>query len=381
MDFSWSADEVALYDAVLGFTRNRLGPMLRQRTDPKAFPRDAWRLCAAQGLLGMSVPTRHGGLGLGHLATARLMEAFGNGCPDTGLVFSAAAHLFAGAMAIADHGSDDLCGRVLPPLCSGDWVAANAITEAEAGSDVFALQTTATLQRDVVVLDGIKSYVTNGPVADVFVVYATQNPKHRHMGVVAMVVPADTPGIRRGAAFDKIGLDTSPICSVHFDGCEVPASNMLGAPGQGAAVFTASMMWERSCLFAAYLGVMERQLDDVVEHAKARRQFRKSIGKFQAVSHRIAQMKVRLESARMLLYRACWLRDRGEASAADVAMSKLAVSEAAVASSLDAIQVFGGIGCVRAAGVESALRDAVPARIFSGTSEIQLDLIARELGL
>ncbi|MEM6931556.1 MAG: acyl-CoA dehydrogenase family protein, partial [Myxococcota bacterium] len=333
------------------------------------------------GLLGLSVPTEHGGLGLDAVTTARCVEALGRGCPSTGLVFSAAAHLFAAVMPIVEHGSDGQKAELLPRLASGECIAANAITEAEAGSDVFALRSTARTEGDGVVIDGAKSYVTNGPVADLYVFYATSDPSHGFMGVSAFAIPRDTPGLVVGKRFAKAGLHDSPISSIYCESCRVPETARIGRKGQGAKVFTDSMLWERACLFAAYLGVMERQLDATVAYAQQRRQFKRPIGKHQAVAHRIADMKLRLEAARLLLYRACWARDSGQTAVMEVALAKLAISEGAVQSALDAIQVHGGIGYTAESGVAEALLDAIPSTIFSGTSEVQRNLVARELGL
>jgi alkylation response protein AidB-like acyl-CoA dehydrogenase len=200
------------------------------------------------------------------------------------------------------------------------------------------------------------------------------------MGVTAFMVERDTPGLVVGEHFDKIGLKTTPVSSVTFDDCYVPAANRVGAEGQGAGIFTGSMGWERACLFAQYVGLMDRQIEEVVGYVKQRKQFGKPLSKFQAVAHKVADMKLRVDAARLLLYRACWLKDQGIDATLEIAESKIAVSEGAVQSGLDAIQLFGGAG-VRAGGIEHMLRDAIPSTIFSGTSEIQRDLIARGVGL
>ena len=381
MDFGWTAKEQELHDSIVSFARARLNQGVIEREREHRFAREEWRLCGEFGLLGLSLPQEYGGLGLSALATARMIEAFGYGCEDAGLVFSAAAHLFACAMPIALHGREDARGRMLPRLANGTWIGANAITEAEAGSDAFALKTMAVRDGDVFVISGEKNYVTNGPVADVMVVYAITDPSHGYLGVSAFAVERATPGLSVGKPFSKMGLTTSPICSIYLDGCRVPAEHMLGDEGQGASVFADSMRWERACLFGSYIGSMDRQLARTIGYAKERRQFKKPIGKHQAIAHRIANMKLRLEAARLLLYRACWELDQGGDPTLAVSLAKLATSEAAIESSLDAIHIHGGAGVMTETGVERALRDAVPSTLFSGTSEIQRDLIARRLGL
>lgn len=378
MDFTWSETQREFAAATARFARERLA---RPSAAAKGFDRQRWRLCGDFGLLGLCAPATHGGLGLDALSTASAMEAFGRGCDDFGLVFSAAAHLFACVCPIVHHGAPELQGRYLRDLCRGDLVGANAISEPGAGSDVSSLATRAVRDGDAYVLDGVKTYVTNGPAADLYIVYATTAPEDGMFGTSAFAVGRDTPGLVASAPYDKHGLASAPLGSIQLEGCRVPASRCIGGEGMGRAVFATSMLWERSCLFAGYLGAMERQLERAVEHARARKQFGRPIASFQAVSHRIVDMKLRLESARLLVYRACWALDRGGDATLDVALAKLAVSEAAVQSALDSIRVHGGAGVLAEAGVGQALWEAVPSLIFSGTSDIQRELIARKLGM
>jgi L-prolyl-PCP dehydrogenase len=380
MDFGWSAAQRELHQATLAFARERLDEGLEQRLATGSLDREAWRRMAELGLMGLSVPVALGGQGLDALTTARCIEALGQGCSDMGLVFSAMAHLFACTMPLAEHASEPLRRELVPRLVSGELVGANAITEAEAGSDVFALRSRAVRSGDDYLLTGTKTYVTNGPIADVFLVYASTDPSKGHFGVSAFLVRRDTPGLTVGERFEVMGLSTSPIGSLYLEDCRVPVGARLGEEGDGAHIFKRSMEWERTCLFAAYLGVMERQLEACVGHSADRRQFQRPIGRNQAVSHRLADMKLRLESARWLLYRACWMKDQGEDAELAIALAKLAVSEAAVLSGLDAIRIFGGSGVTVDAGVERALRDAIPSTIFSGTSDMQRTVIAAALG-
>jgi len=382
MNFDWTPTQTELFRTITGFARARLeNEAASQRDKDAEFSRRAWDECGKFGLMGLSVAAEYGGMGLDTLTTAGAVEAFGLGCDDMGLVFSACAHLFACTMPIQAFGEERVRGRMLPRLARGEWIGANAITEQEAGSDAFALRTTARLDGDFYVLDGIKTYVTNAPVADVFVVYASTNLDYGVLGVSAFAVERGSSGLSVGEPFSKVGLATSPIASVYLDGCRVPRHHLLGAEGIGARVFASSMQWERACLFASYLGAMDRQLATVIDFAQRRKQSGKRIGQFQAISHKIVDMKLRLDAARLLLYRACWTCDQGADGALDVALAKIAVTEAAVQSGLDAIQIHGSVGIDRDAGIERALRDALPARLFSGTSEIQRNVAAKKLGL
>src|SRR5436305_3035003 len=379
MDFSWTEAQDEIYHRLLSLVQNKL-PMREMHSD-QWWTRAQWLLCGDLKLLGLSVPTSYGGCGYDALTTARVIEAFGLGCEDMGLVFSASADLFACAMPIVEYGDDAMKARVLPGLCSGRLIGANAITEDEAGSDVFALKTRAERHGDFYVLEGQKSYVSNAPVADLFVVYAVTNPAHGYLGISTFLVEKDTPGLTIGQPFRKLGLTSTPASRISFDACRIPASNRLGNEGQGSHIFKRSMQWERACLFAAYLGQMERLLERTLTHAQKRRQFGKPLAKHQAIAHRLADMKARLEAARLLLYRACWRFDHGQDAVLDISLSKLAVSEAAVLGGLDAIHIYGATGINCEYGIEQMLRDALPSTVFSGTSEMLRDMIASELGL
>jgi L-prolyl-[peptidyl-carrier protein] dehydrogenase len=346
-----------------------------------AFDRAEWADAAGLGVTGLCLPVEHGGSGLGALDTALCLEAFAEGGADTGLAFAVGAHLLACAVPIRDFAVDPVRAELLDGLAKGSLIAANAMTEDEAGSDVAALSTTLVRDGDDYVLDGVKSFVSNAPDADVFVVYATSDSQAGFLGQTALAVPRNLPGITVSEPFAKMGLDACPAGRVEFTGCRVPTGYRLGGEGQGSAIFQHSMAWERSCLLAIYLGQMRLQLHSCIAHAKQRRQFGRPVGAFQAVSHRIATMTQRLEAARLLLYRACWLLDQDRSDPAVTAIAKLAVSEATIANSLDAIQIFGGSGYLGGAGAEKQLRDSVPSVIFSGTSDIQREIIVNRAGL
>lgn len=377
MDFSWTPRQRAAQDAVLEAVREAFDDA--PATD--YFTGKQWRTLGELGLLGLCVPAEYGGQGLGALETAGMVEAFGRACTNTGLVFAASAHLFACVVPIVAFGSEEVKRRLLPRLCSGEFVAGNAMTEDGAGSDVSRLAVTAERTDGGWLLSGEKSFVSNGPAADVYVTYATTDPAAGHLGVTGFVVDRTAPGVTAGEPFEKLGLLACPAGTVTFDRVFVPDAQVLGGEGMGGAIFQHSMGWERACLFAGYLGLMDRLLERSVDHARTRRQFGHRIGEFQAVANRVVEMKLRLDSARLLLHRACWQMDQGTDSVLAVALSKLAVSEGALASAVDAVQIFGGRGYQREHGIEAYLRDTVPSTIFSGTSDIQRLLIAKELGL
>jgi L-prolyl-PCP dehydrogenase len=367
--------------AILEFARERLSPGAREREASSTFDRKLWNEAAAFGLAGLPIPEEWGGSGLDALDTMLAVEALGLGCEDGGLVFSLCAHMFASAVPIWRSRSREHHERYLRDLASGAILCANATTEAEAGSDIYAMKATARRVGDGYVLSGTKIFCTNAPVADLLLVYAATAPGRKMFGISAFLVPKGTPGLRVVAEHHKTGLCSSPWVTVYLEDCEVPVSARLGPEGSGGALFAESMIWERACLFAYYVGAMQRTLDRCVEHVRTRVQFGHKLGQFQSVSNRLVDMKLRLEVGRLLLYRAGELHRAGKRCDDAVAMCKLWISEAAVQSGLDAVQVFGGTGAITDTGIDALLRDAVPARIFSGTSEMQRAIIARSMGL
>ncbi|WP_405868085.1 acyl-CoA/acyl-ACP dehydrogenase [Streptomyces sp. NBC_01515] len=377
MDFSLSAEQQERYDRIRTAAPEISSP------GSAAIRRhgETWKEMAALGLLGAAVPEEHGGGGFGALDTALLYEGASDGGADTGLLFAAAAHLFACVRPVLEFASPQTRKALLPALCSGELTAGNAMTEPDAGSDISRLATTATRVDGGYLLDGVKSFVSNGPVAGLYVTYATTNPDGGYFASTAFAVDRDSLGLVAGEPMRKSGLVACQTGEVRFDRCFVPDDRVLGSPGQGQVVFRTSMLWERSCLFAIYLGQQERLIRRCVQHARERRQFGKRLADFQPVADRLADMRLRLESGRLLLYRACTEIDAGQDPSLWVALAKLAVSEAAVATSLDASRIFGGRAFLTEHGIEEQVRDAAPATTFSGTSDIQRQLIAREMGL
>ncbi len=381
MDFDWTPEQDALYERIHRFALEQLGSHSSNGASDPSVLRDQWRRCGAAGLLGLCVSPASGGLGLDCLTTARVLEAVGRGCRDAGLCFSIGAHLLACAVPLDLFGTPQQKAEYLPGLCSGASVGANAATERGAGSDVFALEMSARRTDDGYVLNGEKTFVTNAPIADLFVVYAVTCRRFGVFGMSAFLVPRSAPGVVVGPAFQTGGMTTALASCVGLAECRVAESQRLGPEGAGSTIFHASMSWERCCLFALWLGTMERQLEEVVQHARTRQQFGHPIGVNQAISHRVADMKLRLESARLLVYRACWELAQGRPADVAASLAKLAVSEAFIQSSLDAVQVFGGAGLSRDSGIERYVRDALPSTIYSGTSEMQRDIVARAIGL
>lgn len=370
-----------LCDRVRELARRRLP---RRRTDARGRDldvRNAFRVLGEFGLLGLAIAEEHGGVGAGVQAAVRAMEALGHAGIDGGLAFSLGAHVWAVQMPLLEHGTDAQRRDYLRPLCAGSAIGAIALSEPEAGSDLFAMRTRAEDRGDHYVLDGRKAWCTNAPIADLVIVLAATGGTGAFRRCSAFVVEAGTPGLSIERTTEKLGLEGSPMADVVLDGCAVPRTALLGRWGRGGEVFHDALTWERGALAAPFVGAMQRQLDDCVSYAGERRQFGESIGKNQAISHRLAEMRLRLETARLLLHRFAEVAARGEDASLESALVKVHVSESYVQSSLDAIQLHGANGYAAELGVADDLRDALGLRIASGTNEMQRNAIARHLGL
>jgi len=382
MDFSYTDEQKLLREEIIRFAQQELNEGVAKRDREQIFPHELWLKCGEMKLPGLPAPEEYGGGGLDPLSTAIALEAFGYGCHDGGLAFSIAAHLLACVIPIWKFGSEEQKRKYLPGLCDGKIIAVNAMSEPDSGSDAFAMRTRAVPDSDGFRLNGTKTFSSNGPVADLAVTFAMTDPeKGYHGGVTTFLVEKGTPGFRSSKKWDKMGLRTSPIGELVYEDVYVPASQVLGKAGAGSTQFTHSMDWERACLVAIHVGAMERLLEKSVAHARTRKQFGQTIGKFQAVSHRIAEMKVNLEAARLLTYKAAAELERSKKVSLDAAIAKLFGSEALLKTALDTVQIFGGYGFMTEYEVERALRDAVAGTIYSGTSEMQKNIIARWLGL
>ena len=381
MHFSWSEDQLALERSIIEFAGEALSDDVIADDRAGIFSRRRWERCAEFGILGLALPEEYGGSGQDVLTTMLAMEALGYSCRDNGLLFALNAQMWAVQAPIHRFASPEQRARYLPPLVRGEIIGAHAITEPESGSDAFALSASAVRRGDCYVLNGTKTFVSNAPVADLFLVFASTHRARGFMGITAFLIDKGHPGLSVGKPIEKMGLRTAPYSEVILDDCEVPVAARLGNEGNGGTIFKHSMGWERSCILASHVGAMKRQLETCIDYAKTRQQFGHAIGKFQSVSSMIVDMKLRLETSRLLLYHAGWLRAQGQEAVQEVALAKLYLSECFVQSSLDAIQIHGGYGYSTEFGIERDLRDAIGGRIYSGTSEIQRDIIARSLGL
>ena len=381
MDFSWTDEQSQLRKEVIRFAKQELNDDLIQRDRDEQFSRELWQKCADFGIQGIPVPQEFGGGGGDTLTTVCALEALGYGCRDNGLLFSINAHMWTTEIPLMAFGTEEQKRRYLPKLINGEWIGLHAMTEPGSGSDAYSLRTRAERKGNCYVLNGTKTFITNTQHADLFVIFATVDPELGANGVSAFLVERGTPGLVVGKKLHKMGLRTSPMSELALVDCEIPAANLLGKEGSGQAIFTTSMEWERTCILASHLGMMQRLLETSVNYARERRQFGQPIGKFSAIANKIADMEVRLETGRLVLYKAAWLKSQGKHPLRESSIAKLHVAESCVQSCLDAIQIHGGYGYMTEYEIERDLRDAISSRIYSGTSEIQKVIISGLHGL
>jgi alkylation response protein AidB-like acyl-CoA dehydrogenase len=384
MNFFWTKEQLEYRDKVIQFAQEHLeNNNVENRDHECSFSMEDWKKCADFGIQGLAAPSEYGGSKdqIELLSATLAMEAFGYGSKDNGLPLALNAQMWTVQHPIYEFGTDFQKEKFLKPLATGEAIASHCLTEVNSGSDVFNMETTAKKVDGGYILQGSKRYITLGPIVDFALVFAVTNPKVGKWGISGFIVENGTPGFKRGPNRPKMGLRTVPFGDLSFDDCFVPEENRLGKEGAGLAIAIASLENDRCFIMAGQLGAMERQLDESIAFVKNRKQFGKPVGDFQSVSNRIANMKLRLETSRLLLYKLAWLKSQGKSALMEAAMLKLQLSESFVASSLDAIRNHGGHGYVTENEVERNLRDAIGGVIYAGTSDIQRNIISNLLGL
>jgi hypothetical protein len=381
LDFELTEEQRLLCATIADFARAELNEDVLARDRSGTFSRDAWQKCAEIGLLGLPVASDYGGQGADFLTTMLALETLGHACTDNGLIFSLNAQMWACQTPIEYFGREEQKQRYLPQLCDGSLIAAHGMSEPDSGSDAFAMRTTAVEQDGSYVLNGTKTFASNAPESNLFLVFATTDPAGRFATLCAFLIERGTSGLTVGQPISKMGLRTSPMSELFLENCEVGSEQMLGAPGAGMAIFNHSMLYERSCILASTVGTMRRQLERSLEYARQRKQFGQPIGSFQAISRMLVDMRLRLDTGRLLLYHLGWLLDQQKPATLESALTKLYLSESFVQSSLEALQIHGGYGFMSEYELERDVRDAIGSRLYSGTSEIQYNIVARSMGL
>ena len=377
LNFALGGDIENLRDSVRRFARERVAPIAAETDRSNQFPMHLWKEMGDLGVLGITAGEEHGGLGLGYLAHCVVMEELSRASASVALSYGAHSNLCVNQ--IQRNGTAEQKQRYLPGLISGGHVGALAMSEPEAGSDVVSMKLRAERRDDRYVLNGRKMWITNGPDANVVIVYGKTDPQAGAKGITAFLIDGDSAGLTRSPKLDKLGMRGSNTCELVFDNCEVPFENVLGAEGGGAAILMSGLDYERVVLAAGPLGIMAACLDAVVPYVHQRKQFGRAIGEFQLMQAKLADMYVTRSAARAYVHAVASACDRGETTRKDAAGCILYAAENATRMALDAIQSLGGNGYTNDYPVARLLRDAKLYEIGAGTSEIRRILIGREL--
>lgn len=369
MDFSFSGEQKEYRQEVMDFAREHLNA----EEHLESFSAEQWKKISDFGILGITTEERYGGLGEDYETAALVFESLGYACKNNGMIFVINNHIWVSQNIIGIYGSPELKQKYLPNMVTGEKIGAIAITEAESGSDALSMGTSAVPDGDHYVLNGRKMFISNGPIADVFVVFAVTGTQPKK--ITAFVVERDFPGVSTGEDIEKMGLNACPTCELILNNVRIPAENVLGKLNGGAQVMTGAIEWERCFEFAPHVGAMQRIMEECIEQAKGRKQFAKPIDQYQGISHKIADMKAKIELAKLMLYKIAWLKDKKRMAYLETSVFKLFVSESYIQTCRDAMQIFGAYGYTKEYGIERELRDALACSIYSGTNEMQRNTI------
>ena len=377
LDYDLGEDINMLRDSVNQFAQQEIAPLAEKIDKDNDFPKSLWRLLGGMGLLGITVAEEYGGSNMGYLAHAVAMEEISCASASVGLSYGAHSNLCVNQ--IYKNGSDIQKQKYLPKLCSGEHIGALAMSEANAGSDVVSMSLKAERTSYGYVLNGNKMWITNGPDAETFVVYAKTNPEAKSRGISAFIIERNFDGFSQAQKLDKLGMRGSNTCELVFNNCEVPEENILGKVDQGVKVLMSGLDYERTVLAAGPVGLMQACLNTVLPYVHERKQFGQSIGEFQLIQGKLADMYTKLTSSRALLYAVAKACDNKKESRKDAAAAILFAAENATQVALDGIQMLGGNGYTNDYPMGRFLRDAKLYEIGAGTSEIRRMLIGREL--
>ena len=380
MDFAFNEEQLLLKEQVVRFAKKEIVPRVREHDLNARFDFESWKKMGEFGILGLHLPEEFGGSGADVVTATLVGEALGEAGVDGGLTLSYGAHTYLCADTIFAHGSDEQKKKFVPRLASGEWIGCMGLTEPGAGSDAAALKSRAVRGDGGWILNGTKMFITNGAIADVAVIYARTDPKSKHAGVSAFIVEKGTPGFSVGRKLQKMGVRTSPTTELIFEDCFLPEDNLLGYEGAGFLMALQTVEWDRCALMAPFVGGGQFLIDRCCRYAKEREQFGRPIAEFQAIKHKIADIKIFLEAARSLIYRVAWYKDQGRGlNHLEAAAAKLFVGDWSLQPVNDAMILHGGYGYCHEYDIERVFRDGRLAPIGGGTSDIQKTIIAKML--
>lgn len=376
-DMQLSNDLNMLRDMVSEFAQKEISPIAQNMDENNVFPRHLWPKLGELGLHGVTVPEQHGGCGMGYLAHVLAMEEISRASASVGLSYGAHSNLCINQL--SRFGSEEQLSRYLPSLLSGEYLGALAMSESGSGSDVVSMSATAVDEGDHFLLNGTKMWITNGPTADVLIVYAKTSPDKGSRGISAFIITPDLPGFETAQKLDKLGMRGSDTCELVFKNCCVPKDRLMGKLNSGVEILMSGLNYERVILAAGPLGIMQACLDLVLPYIHERKQFGKAIGEFQLIQAKVADMYVALNTSRSFVYAVARACDAGTVNNKDAAAAILYASENATQVALQAIQTLGGNGYINEYSAGRLLRDAKLYEIGAGTSEIRRLIVGREL--
>jgi butyryl-CoA dehydrogenase len=377
MNFQLTEEQEMLRKMVQDFAKKEVEPTAAERDEEERFDREIFNKMAELGLTGIPWPEEYGGIGADYVSYVIAVEELSRVCASTGVTLS--AHLSLASWPIYKYGSEEQKKNFLYRLATGEALGAYALSEPGAGSDVASMRTTAKLDGDHYVLNGSKVWITNGGVADIYVVFAKTDVDARHKGISAFIVEKETEGFTFGKKEKKLGIRSSPTTELIFENCRVPKENLLGSEGEGFKIAMTTLDGGRNGIAAQAVGIAQGALDAATNYAKEREQFGKPIAHNQGISFKLADMATEIEAARLLTYQAAWLESVGLSYGKASAMSKLFAGDTAMRVTVEAVQIFGGYGYTKDYPVERYMRDAKITQIYEGTQEVQRLVIGRML--
>ncbi|AJQ62067.1 MULTISPECIES: acyl-CoA dehydrogenase AcdA [Bacillus] len=377
MHFKLSEEHEMIRKMVRDFAKNEVAPTAAERDEEERFDRELFDQMAELGLTGIPWPEEYGGIGSDYLAYVIAIEELSRVCASTGVTLS--AHTSLAGWPIFKFGTEEQKQKFLRPMAEGKKIGAYGLTEPGSGSDAGGMKTIAKRDGDHYILNGSKIFITNGGIADIYVVFALTDPESKQRGTSAFIVESDTPGFSVGKKESKLGIRSSPTTEIMFEDCRIPVENLLGEEGQGFKVAMQTLDGGRNGIAAQAVGIAQGALDASVEYARERHQFGKPIAAQQGIGFKLADMATDVEAARLLTYQAAWLESEGLPYGKESAMSKVFAGDTAMKVTTEAVQVFGGYGYTKDYPVERYMRDAKITQIYEGTQEIQRLVISRML--
>ncbi|MGD9971753.1 MAG: acyl-CoA dehydrogenase family protein [Desulfatirhabdiaceae bacterium] len=378
MDFAFTREQLMFKKEVINFARKEIVPRVQEHDLNSEFDFESFRKMGDFGILGLHFPEELGGGGADVITTVLAGEALGEAGVDGGLTLAYGAHTFLCADTIFRHSTETQRKKYIPRLASGEWIGCMGLSEPDAGSDVASMRTEAEKRGNSYILNGTKMWITNGPIADVAVVYAKTQPELQHAGISAFIVEKGAPGFTAGPPLKKMGVRTSQTSELIFQDCEIPAENLLGNEGEGFLMAMQTVEWDRSALLAPFVGSATYLLKKCAQYARGRVQFGRPIGQFQAIKHKLADIRIFGEAARALVYRIAWCKDQGRPlNHLEAAIAKLFIGDWSLGPTNDAVVLHGGYGYTHEFDVERIFRDSRLAPIGGGTSEIQKMIISK----